>query len=479
MVQTWNYSFWEIIIQTGILCFALLLGNTLRRKVPFIKKSLLPSAVIGGVIILLFKLIPGVEKHIDNTFMEMLTYHSLAIGFIALTFKKGLKKKDKNHGLIVVKTGATVVSTYLIQGIAGIIVTTLIFLLMANPNVIPATGLLMMLGFGQGPGQAYNFGNIYENQHGFVGGTSFGLTIASIGFLVACIVGVIYLNILKKKGKIKDVSGKTNGLSQVSQDVSNPKDIPLSESVDRFTMNVAIVLGTYFVCYLFMAGITRLLDAGYLGNFGINTVKPLIWGFNFLFGVLFAMLVKVSMKGLQKAKVMTHDYTNDYMLNRISGFVFDIMILSCLAAIDLEVLKGLLIPLILLTIVGVVVTIIYLNIVCKKLYPNYTYEALASLFGMLTGTASTGVILLREIDPLFETPAADNLVLQTVPAMIFGFPLLLLVGFAPQGLSQTLITLGIALLMFIVFNIFIFSKSKKKVLLTDLETQVAVTEEEK
>ena len=36
--------------------------------------------------------------------------------------------------------------------------------------------------------------------------------------------------------------------------------------------------------------------------------------------------------------------------------------------------------------------------------------------GMLTGTASTGVILLREIDGNFKTPAADNLVYQTFPA---------------------------------------------------------------
>jgi len=61
---------------------------------------------------------------------------------------------------------------------------------------------------------------------------------------------------------------------------------------------------------------------------------------------------------------MTHNYTNNYMLNRISGFVFDLMILSGIAAIDFEKLKGLLIPLVLLTIVGTVVTMIYLNFIC-------------------------------------------------------------------------------------------------------------------
>ena len=90
---------------------------------------------------------------------------------------------------------------------------------------------------------------------------------------------------------------------------------------------------------------------------------------------------------------------------------------------------------------------------------------------MLTGTASTGVILLREVDPLFETPASDNLVLQTVPAMAFGFPLLLLVGWAYQSLTASLITLGIAAAMFVAFTVFILFKPKKKRLQDITETK--------
>ena len=238
MTQTWYYSFWELIVQWGILFTALLVGNTLRRKVPIINKSLLPSAVLGGIIILLLKLIPQVNSFINSPLMESMTYHCLALGFVALTFKEGNKKKDKNSTLTVVKTGATVVSTYLIQGIFGLIVTILLSLVMTE--VIPATGLLMMLGFGQGPGQAYNFGSVFEG-YGLNGGRSFGLAIASIGFLVACIVGVIWLNILRKKGRLRDVSGKDGNSHQISQDVPNPNDIPLSESVDKFTDRKSVV----------------------------------------------------------------------------------------------------------------------------------------------------------------------------------------------------------------------------------------------
>ena len=84
------------------------------------------------------------------------------------------------------------------------------------------------------------------------------------------------------------------------------------------------------------------------------------------------------------------------------------------------------------------------------------------MFGMLTGTASNGMILLREIDPRFETPAANNLVLQTIPALAFGFPVLLLMGFAPQSLTNTFISVGIMVVALAVFALFIFRKPRRK-----------------
>ncbi len=460
-MNTWDLSYWEVVIQCGILFVAMIIGNTLRKKVGIFKKSLLPSAVIGGIIVLLLKFIPQFDELVNENFMENVTYHCLAIGFIALTLKKSEEKKEKGGGMIVVKTGATVVATYLIQGIIGLIIT--IGLSFVMENLLPASGLLMMLGFGQGPTQALNFGMIFENQGRFVGGKSFAMTLASIGFLVACIGGVVWMNILKRKGKLVIKGSNDNVDYQSSQEVSNPNDIPLSESMDRFTMNVGIIVVTYFVAWLFMYGVTAIIDAGYLGNFGINTVKPLIWGFNFLFGTIFALLAKMIMKFFKKKKIMTKDYTNNFMLNRISGFVFDLMILACVSAIKFEALEGLWLPIILLTVGGTAVTFIFLNYICKKLYPTYRYEAMASLFGMLTGTASTGTILLRELDPDFETHAASNLVLQTVPAMLFGFPLILLVGWAYTSLQASIITLGVAIVMFVVFTIFICLTKKKKI----------------
>ena len=65
------------------------------------------------------------------------------------------------------------------------------------------------------------------------------------------------------------------------------------------------------------------------------------------------------------------------------------------------------------------------------------------MYGMLTGTASTGVILLREIDPLFETPASHNLIYQNLWSIILGAPMLLLLGVVAQSMTWTWLCLGI------------------------------------
>lgn len=107
---------------------------------------------------------------------------------------------------------------------------------------------------------------------------------------------------------------------------------------------------------------------------------------------------------------------------------------------------------------GAVLTYFYVRKLSYTLFPDYQDEAFLSLFGMLTGTTSTGMILLREVDPRFETPAANNLIYQAFYAIALGFPLFLLLGIAPKGTKHTFISLLVLVAMFIVFNILLFRR---------------------
>ena len=50
-------STWALIVQFAIIFVAILFSNVLRRKIKFIKNSLLPASVIAGVLIFALKFI--------------------------------------------------------------------------------------------------------------------------------------------------------------------------------------------------------------------------------------------------------------------------------------------------------------------------------------------------------------------------------------------------------------------------------------
>jgi ESS family glutamate:Na+ symporter len=314
------------------------------------------------------------------------------------------------------------------------------------------------MGFGQGPGQANNVGSTYEAL-GFSGGQSFGLSIAAMGFLIACTVGVIYMNLLKRKGLVLRPNAPAERETANIDDFENYNEIPVSESVDRFSVQVALVLLVYLATWFTATGITKLLQT--LNSELAKSLVPIIWGFNFIFGSLIAVILRGLIRAFRKFGWMTRQYQNNYLLARISGYSFDLMIITGICTINFEKLAGLWMPFILMCSIGALVTLLYLKWICKKLYPGYYYEGFLSLFGMMTGVISSGILLLREVDPKYETPAASNLVLGSSFAIGFGFPMLLLIAMAPKSDFMALLTLGCCIVYFMLLLLYVLAFKRK------------------
>ena len=464
-INFWNHEVWAFVVTMFYLFAAMILANTLRNTIKPLRKLMIPSSVLGGILLLIvsviYKEFSG-KPMIPTLTLEMLTYHGLGLGFVAMALRNIEKKQDKRSRSGAFDSGVTVVSGYLIQAVTGLVISMICYYLLRS---FWASGLLLPMGYGQGPGQAYNWGHNYEALYGFEGGTSFGLTVTAMCFLSASVGGVLYLNRLRRKGVLGESSGFLEN-DVTAEQMGGKNEIPLAESMDKFTVQLALVFIAYIAAYLFMKAVDLVIDAGVLGNFGFNTVRPLIWGFNFLFGTLFAILEKALLRGLHKKGVIKREYTNVFMQNRIAGFMFDLMVVASIAAIDLSAFSKseFIVPLSIICVAGAVVTYAYLRFLCPRVFPNYPHEAFLSLYGMQTGTASTGVILLREMDPNFETQASDNIVYHQPWAIVFGFPMLLLLPVAAQSITRGWITLGILIVLFAVMQLIVFRKSifKKK-----------------
>ncbi len=469
------YEVWSFLLILAVLLASMLLASALMRAFKFLRESLIPVSVLGGIILLIISTIlyftvgdylfnltlfnPNQDTYNGMELLELITYHTLGIGFVAMGMRTSKRKFTKQRNVEIFNSGVTTVNTYLIQVIVGMIIVIIAMYGFNVSGLIEAAGILLAFGFGQGTGQALNYGNIFEKS-GLEGGGNFGLTIAALGFLSACIGGVIYLNVLRRKGIIKVEEKKEEEFTLA--DYQDDNEVPMVSSMDKFTIQLALVFGIYIVSYFIMMGLSAL----------IPSLEAVLFGFNFFIATLLTIPAKALIHLMERKGVIKRKIVNNFMMNRIGGFSFDLMIVSGIAAIQLPLLANHWGLLLIMALVGLVATFAYVYFVSKKLHPTYVHEQFLVMYGMLTGTASTGIILLREIDGSFKTPASENVVFQTLPAMIFGFPLMLLAPFAAKGTTEALITLGIAVGILGVYNVilfrdFIFTRRKKALAVAD------------
>ena len=433
------------IITVCAVCGLMLIANVMRRKIPMFRRSLMPTAVIAGLLGLVVKevvfAVTGVYifSHIA---LGGLIYHLLPVAFIALClrdrdnytaeFDKGREIKER---VTAARSGAVIISTYLLQGMIGILVTGF-FALTFMPELNEATGIMLALGFGQGPQQANATGYIWDaaghmDYWGPGSARNFGLTIAGLGFLWASIPGIILINTIAKKRGIKITRNEFQRSGDLtSYKIEGPDEVPLSESIDKFSLQICMVGGVYLLTIGLIIGI----EIGFRASgvpFLIDLV-PTIWGFAFMLAALVALCVRMILRRLVKSGIMHRKYPNNYMMNRISGASFDIAIVAALCAISVGALGSLWIPVLVMTTLGGLGCMVYLRYLCSYVYKDYKDEGFLAMYGMLTGTIVNGMILLREIDSDFKTPAGDDLVLGSSAAIVLGIPLLLLIAQAPR-----------------------------------------------
>ena len=139
-----NTALWSFIIQLGVIAGLMLAANLLRRKLALVRKTLMPTAVLAGFMLLAIRSLGwGV---VTAETLEVLTYHGIALGFIALSLR--IADAEASLGLerlTAPKSGALIVSCYTIQGMAGLIIS-LLFAYTIMPDLFKASGILLPMG---------------------------------------------------------------------------------------------------------------------------------------------------------------------------------------------------------------------------------------------------------------------------------------------------------------------------------------------
>ena len=458
------------VLNLGAVSIALLIGALLRAKVPFLQRFLIPSSIIGGFFLLFFYNFAAPQLGLDSTVLDQLMYHLLNVSFIAMALRNPSddKPKDGSGRKAFFQNVAAIFGQYGLQCFFGLL-ATLVMMVTVFPDLFPAIGLTLPLGFELGPGQAYSMTAPWEPL-GFEGGTSVGLAMAAAGFIVGSIGGVILINIGIRKGWLDKKHAEAlrtrslfSGFLPKGGSREGSRLTSEGESIDTLSYHVALIMASYLLSWAMLTVVEKLLLL--IGPAGAEIASTL-WGINFIFSMFAAAIVRKIMV----AAGISYTIDNGKM-NRINGLSVDLTVECCLFDISMTALASYFVPVLVLIVVGIIITCFILPWYSSRLYSDYAFLRMLVLFGTATGTLPTGLSLLRVVDPDFETPVARDYAYASGMVFVFVFPLILFVNLPAYSYSQNnpalfytmLAITGVYTLIFIaVYKILAGKKAFKK-----------------
>jgi glutamate:Na+ symporter, ESS family len=405
-------SFFPLFGAFGWIAIALLVGVILRAKVGFLQKFLVPAAIIAGILGFILKSTGVIQ--IDYDTFTLFAIHFFTLNFISvgLTGTEDAVKPDGTSVRKVIFKGVMwmAIVALLIQSLQtiigmGVIIATNMF----GEPLWEGLGYLLSVGYTQGPGQAVAIASIWEGNYKVAHAVSIGLTFAAVGFLVSALVGVPLAKWGLKKGLAAHRDKKDLpedflvGLHRKNERPTAGEQTTHSANVDALAFQVAVLMTTYFITYFVTLGIKAAFPAG---------LKGLAFGLMFIWGMIIAVMARAILK-----KMGVAHYLDNNVQRRITGMAVDFMVVSTLMAIKVATLWTFFVPILISCVLGALVTFYVMLYFGRRLEHN-SLERMVALFGILTGTVASGLLLLRIVDPDFKTTTVFEVAMYSVPQLV-------------------------------------------------------------
>lgn len=430
-------GFWEsgLVFNGLLICALLFAASTLRRLIPPLQKIGVPDSMVAGFIGLILGPTALALLPLDTEALESIVYHGLAIVFIAVSLQTPAKGKGGGGA----KSVAFAIPTFaVLQGLVGLL-AVLAFTFFMTERMHPGMGLMVPLGFNQGPGQALSLGKAWEAS-GFTDGGDVGLIVAAMGFAWAVFIGVPLVWLGRKLGWAKD-PGRSPDSAKLESTQAAAK-VPGKGGLELLSTQGAWIGVVYLATYGCLLGLDHLLESK-------PGIQPMIWGFHFIIATFLALGLRRVVDKLTSTTSLPDHMLDDRMLGRISGTTVDLITCGALAAVSLTVFRANLVPILVLTTLGGTATLLGCLWLARRAFPSAPFEHAVVIFGAATGTLPTGLALLRILDPEMEGPVPANVVLGSAGALVLSIPLLLVVlpipiaGYAEDYFGSILLAAGI------------------------------------
>ena len=264
-------------------------------------------------------------------------------------------------------------------------------------------GAIVPVGFEGGHGTAAGMGPVFEKLN-WEAGKDFALASATAGIVSAIIVGMILINWAVRRGHTVRRSGEdlpahdAIGIIPVDRRPSAGKLTVSSDAIESFTLHVVIVGLAIFIGFLIQQGLLGI-DA-LIGNSTFHEVArsfPL-----FPLCMLGGLIVQ-----LIDDKFDKHRLIDPGLTRRIQNTALDFLVVAAIATIRIETLYAGLVPFLAIVMAGILWNVFCVVVLARRMLPDAWFERSIAEMGQSMGVTGTGLLLLRVVDPDYESPACD------------------------------------------------------------------------
>ncbi|MDO4683886.1 MAG: sodium/glutamate symporter [Lautropia sp.] len=428
------------VIAFALMVWMLLVGALLRRRIRWLQQGLVPASIIGGLLgwgLVSVGAFPGYTPK-DFT---VLTFHCFTLSFMSLCLTGSSAARPEDTGIVWGGLWLTLIWTVSLglQAVMGYGVVVA-YNEVAGDGLSPLLGAMVTHGFTQGPGQALTYGNLWEQQYGLNDAAQVGLIYASLGFLVAFLVGVPLARWLIRQRQARQ-PGQANAAEIDASfltgfypaDESRPVTgymVSHPANLDSLAWHLGLLGVAYILTHLWLTMMAPVVAGVDLG--GIRLSVFFDHNLFFIHGLVVCVLMRalINRMGWRSA-------VDDRSMQMLTGTAVDIMVVGTLMSIQFSVLKALLVPVTLVTVAITLLTLFGCVWVARR-SGRYGDERAVTMFGCCCGSTGSGLLLLRILDPNYASTVARELAFYNIAIVVVNFHVLYL--FAPVAPSLSVST---------------------------------------
>lgn len=419
-----GFSAEDLFLDFCIISSLLFISKLIRLRVKFLQKHFIPTALIAGILAFIggkscLNVLPfseGISAYCGP--LQIMLSASLFIGCKELP---SFKKMISSVGDSFLLNCAAELGQYGISVIVGCFAAAKLF-----PEIKEWFGVLMPAGFAGSHGTAAIVSSVFT-EAGFAEAYSIGQTFATIGLLFGIFGGVAFVNLGVKKGYTKIITQEKaqdeemlTGLVKPENRETIGENTMNSMSIDTLSWHVALILTSVSLGYILSELSGKLMGGAF---------KVPVYGIALAMGIILELVLK---------KFKLESYTDERIINRIGNSVTDYMVAFGIASIDLKIFMGYIKPILFMSAVGIIFSVMFLFTISKKCFRNYWFERGIFIFGWVTAAMPVALMLLRLVDPGFKS----DILKETSFAWIFlTFAEIAVVTFVPalclRGFNMT------------------------------------------